>query len=129
VTKKIEDRSCEKIGRIFIHIVLDKNVNDLFEDINNFIDMLLYIIKTNKKSRKLKVFDGLSEKTKRVRPIYIWGSIYKQNTRFRNLNFNNNRICDFEWIKNNKKYKPIILKNASETKGIIIRFNEQSQID
>jgi hypothetical protein len=127
--KKIEDRSCEKIGRIFIHIVLDDNVNDLFEDINDFIDMLLYIIKKNKKSMKLKVFSGLSEKTKRVHPIYIWGSIYKQNTRIRNLNFNNNRICDFEWIKNVRKYKPIILKNINEIKGIRIRFNEQSQID
>jgi len=129
IIKKIEDRSCEKIGRIFLHVVLDKNVNDLFENIDNFIDMLLYIVKKNRKPMNLKIFDGLSEKTKRVRPIYIWGSIYKQNNRIRNLNINNNRICDFEWIKNIEKYKPIILKNTNEIKGIRIRFNERSQID
>jgi hypothetical protein len=129
IIKKIEDRSSEKTGRIFLHVVLDKNANDLFDDIENFIDMLLYIIKMHKKSRKLKVLGGLNERTKKVKPIYIWGSIYKQNTRTRNLHLNNNKIFDFEWIKNNKKYKPILLKSTNEIKGIRIKFNEQSQME
>jgi hypothetical protein len=125
IIKKIEDRSCEKTGRIFLHVALNNNIDDLFSDIENFIDMLLYIIKIHKKSRKLKVFSELNERQKKVKPIYIWGSIYKQNTRTRNLHYNNNKICDFEWIRNCRKYKPILLKNSNEIKGIRIRFNEK----
>jgi len=120
--KNIEDRSCEKIGRLFIHVVLNKDINELFDNIENFIDMILYIIKKHKKPRKMKVCKGLKEKTKKTKPIYIWGSLYKQDVRTRNLHLNNNKICDFEWIKNNKKYNPILLKNVNEIKGLRIRF-------
>jgi len=122
IIKSIEDRSCEKVGRIFIHAVLNKDINDPFEDIEKIIDMLLYIVKTHKKSRKLKVYDGLGEKTKKVKPIYIWGSLYKQNTRIRSLHLNNNQLCRFEWIRNTKKYKPILLKNTDEVKGIRVKL-------
>jgi hypothetical protein len=124
IIKRIEDRSSTKVGRIFIHVVLNRDINDLLEDVEKFIDMLLYIIKTHKMARKLRVY-GLSDRTKKVSPIYIWGSLYKQDTRARNLHLNDNKICDFEWIRNAIKYNPILLKNTDETKGIRIKFSRQ----
>ncbi|MCL2722396.1 MAG: hypothetical protein FWD47_13785 [Treponema sp.] len=118
--KKIEDRSSERAGRIFIHAVI--NTNDLFNNIENIIDMILHIIKTHKKQRKLKICKGLSDKTKYTKPIYIWGSLYKQDNRARNIRLNKNKICDFEWVRNTKKYNPILLKEINEIRGIRIKF-------
>jgi hypothetical protein len=121
VVKHIEDRSSEKIGRIFIHIVITKDIKDVFDDIEKFIEMLLSFIKKYKRRRDLKI-NGFSDRTTKVKPIYIWGSLYKQDVRNRSLHLNNNKICDFEWIRNDIKYAPILLKDINKTKGLRIRF-------
>lgn len=121
IIKKIEDRSSERIGRIFIHIVIVKDIKDILDNIEKLIDMLLSITNKYKKKRHLKIY-GFSEKTKKVKPIYIWGSLYKQNVRNRSLHLNNNKICDFEWIRNDIKFAPILLKNINKIKGIRISF-------
>lgn len=121
VVKNIEDRSSEQVGRIFIHIVVIKDIKDILDDGEKFIEMLLSVTKNYKRKRDLKI-NGFSDKTTKVKPIYIWGSLYKQDVRNRSLSLNNNKICDFEWIRNDIKYAPILLKNINKIKGIRIRF-------
>lgn len=122
IIKHIEDRSSVNLGRILIHIVVIKEIQFLLDDVESFIDFLLYIVKINRKPMKLKIF-GINDRTKRVKPVYIWGKLYKQDLRIRNLDNKNNRICDFEWIHKSKKDVPILLKKTQNTKGIRIKFN------
>lgn len=115
--KKIEDRSANSIGRIYIHVILIKEIDDS----NIFYDLLLFIIKKNNKKHLLKVKD-FKDVYKKIKPTYIWGSIYRQDVRLRNLNRKGNEICTFEWLKNNSKNNPILLKNEKENMGIRVKF-------
>ena len=123
IIKQIEDRSSVNTGRIFLHIVIIKEIQFLLDEIELFIEFIHYIVKKNRKNMKLKVV-GINDRTKSVKPIYIWGALYRQDIRIRNLDTKQNKICDFEWIHKSKEQKPILLKNTEKIKGLRIKFNE-----
>lgn len=81
--KQIEDRSAVNTGRIFLHIVIVKEIQFLLDEIELFIEFIHYIVKKNRKNMKLKVV-GINDRTKNAKPIYMEGYV---QTRFKNKKF------------------------------------------
>lgn len=126
--KEIENRSTDKIVRIYSYIWI-KDLEGLNE--HDFHKLVRFIIKYLRKKRF--PCTKLGESTfLRKRPKYIWLDLYSQdkNLRFYKRHMNADyHILKAEWIKNNQKRQPILLKKTDAIiDKIRYKYNRDSAI-